>query len=137
MKKRSFKAIVMACLMVLAMGLTACGDGKVNGKYATMKAYVESDEAQAELKSVPTDDSMEISLTADGNKMIYTYKFTQIEKTDEMAALLEAGLKDQETVFYNTATALKRVVNIDKPIVTVRYIDKNDKVIFSRDFEAK
>lgn len=137
MKKRSLKAIVMACLMVLAMGLTACGDGKVNGKYATMKAYVESKEAQDQLKSVPTDDTMEISLTADGNKMVYTYKFTTLEKTDELAAGLEEGVKGQETVFYNTATALKSVVNIDKPIVTVKYVDKNDVVIFSRDFEAK
>lgn len=135
MKKRSFKAIVMACLMVLAMGLTACGDGK----YATMKAYVESDEAQAEVKAAQAqgDDSMEISLTAEGDKMVYIYKFTQIEKSDAIADALEAGLKDNETVFYNTATALKKVVNIKKPIVTVRYIDKNDNVIFSRDFEAK
>lgn len=137
MKKRSLKAIVMACLMVLAMGLTACGDGKVNGKYATMKDYVESEEAQAELKSVQTDGTMEVSLTADGDKLVYTYKFTQLEKSDAVADQLEQGIKEQEKVFYDTATALKRVVNIDKPIVTVKYIDKNDNVIFSRDFEAK
>lgn len=134
MKKRSFKAIVMACLVVLAMGLTACGG---NGKYATMKDYVESDAAQNELKSIPTDSSMEISLTAEGDKLVYTYKFTQIEKSDEIAAALEQGIKDQEDTFYDTAKVLKSVVNVKNPIVTIRYIDKNDNVIFSRDFEAK
>ncbi len=134
--KKSLKMVVCACLLVLAMGLTACG----GGKFSSIKEYLESDEVQSQLDEVMKQvqgSGMEMTVTAEDNKLVYTYKFTDMDKTDGMAEQLESGVEAQASTFTQTATELKSVVDVDNPIVTVTYVDRNGVVIYTRDFSAK
>ena len=53
-----------------------------------------------------------------------------------MEEALKSALESQKNIFINAANELKNQVNIDNPIVTVTYLDKNGDLIYSQDFPA-
>lgn len=123
--------IFCGCLLVLAMSLTACGS-----KYASIADYVASDEAQKAVEVLNNLEGLEIKLKADGNKMIYEYKYTSIAKQAGMEEELKKGLAEQKSTFVQAANDLKKQVKVDNPVVTVTYLDKNGDLIYSEDFSA-
>lgn len=128
---KKLKMIFCGCLLVLAMSLTACGS-----KYASIADYVASDEAQKAVEVLNNLEGLEIKLKADGNKMIYEYKYTSIAKQAGMEEELKKGLAEQKSTFVQAANDLKKQVKVDNPVVTVTYLDKNGDLIYSEDFSA-
>lgn len=136
--KRRIKSLFACVLMVImVLTLTACGG---SSKYKTMDDYVKSSEIQEQLKSlkeqITSDSGMEINMFADGDALVYEYRYTEIEKQDGMAEALKSGLAEQESTFKETANALKSVVDIKNPVVDIRYIDSKGELIYSQQFIA-
>lgn len=107
-----------------------------NNKYASIADYVASDEVQKSIEILSGMEGLDIKIKADGNKMIYEYKYTTIEKQAGMEEALESVLEGQKNIFINAANELKNEVNVDNPVVTVTYLDKNNDLIYSQDFPA-
>ncbi len=128
---KKLKMIFCGCLLVLAMCLTACGS-----KYASIADYVASDEAQKAVELLNNMEGLDIKLKADGNKMVYEYKYTTITKMDGMDEELKKALDKEKDTFTKAASDLKKQVKVDNPIVTVTYLDKNGDLIYSQDFPA-
>lgn len=135
MKKNCIRMIACALALVMILALGACG-GKM-----TVESFVKSDIVQNQIdqiKGTLADQGMNIEVTAEGNKLVYIYTFTEaLEEGDRetLAAALESGMESQASTFEGIADSLKDTVKQDDVSVEVRYVDSNGEVIFSQEFK--
>lgn len=110
-----------------------------NGKYTTMAEFAASDEVQSQLSSLQesmAESGMDIAITGEDNKLIYTYTYKDMTKSDELAAALADGLESQADTFKGIASTLGMAVEVENPVVVVEYIDSNGEVIASQEYTA-
>lgn len=135
MKKLGRKIAALAAVAALGLSLIACGK-----KFSSVADYVKSDEVQeviTDLSSSLDGTGMSIDITADGDKMVYTYKYDSIEKADGMAEQLESGIEAQASTFQETADELKKLCKASNPTLVIEYVDMNGDVIYTKEFPAK
>ncbi len=133
MKKLGKKIIALVAVAVMGLSMVACGKQSV-------KDYVESKEVQEVLKTMQSQLSgsgMALELSADGDKMVYTFKYDTLEKQDGMAEELESRMSAQDSTFQSTANELKKIVKVDKPSVVIEYVDCNGEMIYSKEYIAE
>ena len=136
MKKVLAITLAAVCCLTLVFSLAACKGG--SGKYATMEEYVQSDEMQAQIASLQqTIDAQGLSMTitGEGNKLIYTYTYLS-EVSDLVGDALESALQQQSSTFESVAETLKQAVDVDNPVVVVRYLSSDGTEICSMEFGA-
>ena len=134
-------------VFVVSIGLVACGSeknkqkdtkvGQEEGKsiYDTVSDFLNSDESQKgfeTLKKGLEGSGMNLEITAEDDKLIYTYTYENIEKTDEMAEQLES-MAAQDSTLQNTANGIQKCVNVDTVTVIARYVDCNGEEIYSKE----
>ena len=110
------------------------------GVYDTMTDYVNSSEVQDVLSTSNSQLSgtgMKIDITAEGNKMVYTYTYESLTKQDGMAESLESAMKSQDSTFQSTANTLKVVIKEANPTIVIRYVDCNGEVIYEKEYAAE
>ncbi len=134
---KNAKVIVCLVLAMVLVALCACG----NGKYKSISAFVEAEVQDSidEMNEEYKDMGMSIELTGEGNKLIYTFKYLEIENMDGLAEALEKGLADESTAstFTDLAAQITEAVNVKDPVVVVKYVDMNDEEIYSQEFTAE
>ena len=136
MKKVLAITLAAVCCLTLVFSLAACKGG--SGKYATMEEYVQSAEMQSQITSLQqTADAQgsSIAITGEGNKLIYTYTYPS-EVSDLMGDALESALQSQSSTFESAVEMLKQVVDVDNPVVVVRYLSSDGTEICSMEFGA-
>lgn len=80
---------------------------------------------------------LDLKITGEGNKLIYTYTYaTQLDE-DGVAEQLKEGLNAQASTFEGVASNLKDVINVDNPVVVVTYLNKDGTVLHTQEFTAK
>lgn len=147
MKKNISKLLLLMIVFVVSIGLVACGSeknkqkdtkvGQEEGKsiYDTVSDFLNSDESQKgfeTLKKSLEGSGMNLEITAEDDKLIYTYTYENIEKTDEMAEQLES-MAAQDSTLQNTANGIQKCVNVDTVTVIARYVDCNGEEIYSKE----
>lgn len=132
------KKVVLGIILALAMlTVCACGGGK---KYSSVVDFANSDEVQGEindLKDSMADSGLDIVVSGEDNKLIYTYTYTEITNFDGLAEALEEGLDAEKDTFVNLANEIKEEVKEDNPVVVVEYVDANGELIYSAEFAAE
>ena len=116
------------------------GDGDITGKFATMEDFVKSDIVQAQLESMKESmdtDDMTMEILGEGNKLIYAYTFKEAQDADVMGPALSAGLETQAATFENIASTMATVVEVENPVVVVRYLNSDGSELCSQEFSAK
>lgn len=111
-----------------------------SGKFASVEEYVASEELQSQLSTMKeslASSGMDISITGEGNKLIYTYTYPEGTPTDGLADSLAAAIEGQTSTFKSVASALKLVVDVDSPVVVVSYVTSDGTEIFSTEFTAE
>lgn len=118
----------------------------VSGKYASIQAFLDDPTVKSQLDGMiesltAGDDSMDCSVTADGDKLIYTFSFLGQEFSDEEIALLhdalEEGMAQNAGTFENIAGSLGDAIEVTNPVVVVTYATEDGTEIFSQEFTAK
>ena len=113
--------------------------GALPGKFATIEEFVNSDIMQEQIDSITSslkDSGMNIKITGEGDKLVYTYTYeTDTTDIEGLAEMLESGMEDQTSVFEGVA-AVKLAVDVESPVVVVRYLDNEGNEIYSREFTA-
>lgn len=112
----------------------------LNGKYKTMAEFAASDEVQnqiASLKESIAESGMDIAITGEDNKLIYTYTYGDVTKSDELVTALTNGLESQADTFKGIASTLSLAVEVENPVVVVKYIDANGEEIVSQEYSAE
>lgn len=114
--------------------------GSSSSSYSSVEEYVNSPEVQNSLSALETQlkgSGMSIKVSADGNKLIYTYKYENTEKKDGMAESLEKALSAQDATFQATANQIKSTVKVDSASVVIEYIDSKDEMIYTKEYMAE
>ena len=117
---------------------TAEDDGTAVGKFASIQEFIDSDMMQEELATQMADlegTGMSMELTAEDNKLIYNFK---IDDPDLSAAMdtsaLESSLDSQASTFESVAGILPAAIDVENPVVVVRYLDSDGNELASREF---
>lgn len=104
-------------------------------KYSSIDEFVKSSVIQDQLptlKSSVEQMGMDIDISGEDNKLVYTFKYKK--DVNVSADVLNSALDSQVATYKNIAASLKTAVNVDSPVVVVRYLDSNGKEITSREF---
>ena len=131
MKKVLSSVLALAMVFAMALSFTSCSNGKID----SIEAFVATDEMQSQIKSVE-DGTLTMDIVAEGNKLVYVYTYQtdlDIEATKEALA---TAIEQQASVFENVAKEIKNAVNVENPIVEVRYLAKDGTEIYSQEFTA-
>ncbi len=115
-----------------------------SGRYATIQDFLESDVMQNQLQKLQNtleESGLNLQITAEGNKLVYTYVFDSLGELgdagiDLMAGLLEDAMEEQRGTFEQLANSLKLAVDMDDPVVEVRYLAPDGTVIYSAEFNG-
>ncbi len=138
MKKAISKVFSLTLAILMVVSLAACAQN--NGKFASVEDYLANEQVQEQLQ--PSIDSvknmgLDLKITGEGNKLIYTYTYaTQLDE-DGVAEQLKEGLNAQASSFEGVASNLKDVINVDNPVVVVTYLNKDGTVLHTQEFTAK
>lgn len=133
MKKITSKLLLLMMVLVMTFGMTACGK-------VTVSDYINSDEVKEAFSTLEKSlegTGMSIKISAEDDKLIYTYTYDEIEKTDDMTAQLEQSISAQDATFQNTANEVKEYVSNDSVTVVIEYIDCNGDEIFSKEYVSE
>ena len=111
-----------------------------SGKYASIDEYVNSDIVQSQLESLTgsmEDNNIEMTVTGEGDRLIYEYTYTtDVGDVDTVVSVLEQGLEANASTFEKVASNLKLTVDVETPVVVVRYLTEDGKELCSREFSA-
>ena len=138
MRKAISKVFALTLAILMAVSLAACAQN--NGKFASVEDYLANEQVQEQLQ--PSIDSvknmgMDLKITGEGNKLIYTYTYaTQLDE-DGVAEQLKEGLNAQASTFEGVASNLKDIINVDNPVVVVTYLNKDGTVLHTQEFTAQ
>ena len=127
------KLLTSLLVVVMIFCLTACGKPSVE-EFASSEA-VQSE--IAELKSSLSGSGMDISVTGEGDKLIYTFTLAEGTDTTDLEEGLKAGVEAQASTFEGLATELKGAVSAENPVVVVIYATSDGTEIYSQEFTAK
>ena len=116
-------------------------DISLSGRFQTLEDFVNSDILQAQLEQqMETLEGTGLSaeVTADGNKLIYSFTIENESLSSLMDKnFLESGLDEQEDMYKGIAAMLPAAVDVEDPVVVVRYLDCDGNEITSREFPAE
>ena len=138
MKKAISKVFSLTLAILMVVSLAACAQN--NGKFASVEDYLANEQVQEQLQ--PSIDSvknmgLDLKITGEGNKLIYTYTYaTQLDE-DGVAEQWKEWLNAQASSFEGVASNLKDVINVDNPVVVVTYLNKDGTVLHTQEFTAK
>lgn len=114
-----------------------------NGKYESIQAFLDDPTVKAQLDSMiesltAGDDSMDVSVAADGDTLVYTFVFVgQTLAEDEITVMhdaLESAMATQAATFENIAGSLNDAIEVSDPKVLVVYEAEDGTEIFSQEF---
>lgn len=135
MKKRTFKSIVCAAVMALALSITACGGGNT-----TLEKYYNENKATLDaVWNSMGEDGMEVAVDVTGNEFAVTVKITDSAYiVDGMGELLDAAVDAQADMFKEQAGQFDEALGFDKGTCTVkmRYLDPDGNVMCEKSFKA-
>ena len=132
MKKVLSSVLALAMVFAMALSFTSCNNGKID----SIEAFVATDEMQSQIKEAKEsveDGTLTMDIVAEGNKLVYVYTYQtdlDIEATKEALA---TAIEQQASVFENVAKEIKNAVNVENPIVEVRYLAKDGTEIYSQE----
>ena len=113
-------------------------DDTAAGKFASIQEFIDSDMMQEELATQLESlegTGMSMGLTAEDNKLIYNFKIDDPDLSAAMdSATLESTLDSQASTFESVAGALPAAIDVENPVIVVRYLDSDGNELVSREF---
>lgn len=109
-----------------------------SGKYATLEEFLNSDMMQEQLNSQIASlegSGMTADVIAEDNRLVYNFTFTDPSITASLdTSVLQSNLDSQASTFESIASMIPLAVEIDNPVVVVRYLDSAGTELASREF---
>lgn len=118
----------------------ASDDAAVTGKFGSIQEFIDSDMMQTELETQTAaleGTGMSIEITGEDNKLIYSFKIDDPDMSAMMdTATLESTLASQASTFESVAGILPTAIEVENPVVVVRYVGSDGQELVSREFSA-
>lgn len=113
---------------------------ETSGKFTSIQNFIDSDLFREHLGPKIDDfeeKGLSMSFSAEDRKLIWNFKINDPNLSGAMEpASLESALDSQASVFESVADTLSTAVDVDDPIVFVRYLDSDGTELASREFSA-
>lgn len=112
----------------------------VGTKFATMKEYAESPDVQKQMQAIADlfkDSGLEFSMTGEDNRLIFTYTYLEGVETSSFEEAIEEIIEKITPTFEQIAGSLKNVVEVDNPVLVVRYLDADGTEVYSKEFSSE
>ncbi len=135
MKRNGFKMAVLFLAALMLLSMAAC-----SGKVASLKEFAESEEMQSQRKVLQdqVDGLVEIDITGEDNRLIYTFTFLQnLGNTSGMSDAFKEMVKELELQKEEIFASLKSAVEVDDPVIVMKFIDVNGKEVFFQEFDSQ
>lgn len=112
-----------------------------NKMYSSIKEYISSDDVKKMVDSMNSNiEEFEMNIKAEDNALIYEYIYTEAIP-EESIALVEETLKgaaeNQESIFNNILDSIKLYVDVDAPVVLLRYYNADGTLIAEIEFDGE
>lgn len=117
-------------------------DASVSGKFASIQEFIDSDIMQDQLAPQVeslADSGMTMELTGEDNRLIYNFIIQDKELSDLLASdpsSLESTLESQASTYSSVAASLTAAVDVEDPVVVVRYTGNDGTELASKEFPA-
>lgn len=114
-------------------------NAEFTGKFASVEEFAESDMLQEQidgLKKTISSLGLNVEVTGEDNKLIYTYRYLEDVQMEGLADALSTQLNAQAATFKSIAASLKEAVEVDNPVVVVTYQNVDGTEIYSQEFTA-
>ena len=128
------KIVALGLALVMALTLASC-----TGKFATVQDYINNPVIRAIMDKAEEDAGLSetpLTITAEGNALIYTYTFEEQIDAESAKPTLETALEQQASQFESVAAEVAEVVLAKDPKVVIRYVNPDGSEIYSRTFPA-
>lgn len=115
-------------------------NAEFTGKFASVEEFAESDMLQEQidgLKKMISSMGLDVVVTGEDNKLIYTYRYLEDVQMDGLAEALSTQLNTQAATFESIASSLKAAVDVENPVVVVTYQNVDGTEIYSQEFMAE
>lgn len=166
MRKNVIRLLACAFAVVSVLSLAACGGEKTvssegtvstvsavdsetevssaltkDGKYATVKDFAESDALQSQIGGVLEGfegNGISLELVGEDNKLIYNFVYDDIGSMDPatLGSALSDALEGTADTFKTIANVLKTAVDVENPVVVVRYVVADGTELCTKEFTA-
>ena len=111
---------------------------EITGKFASIQDFIDSDLFRKHMESKIADfeeKGLAMSFDAEGSKLIWNFKITDPDLSGAMEpSSLESALDSQASSFEAVADTLMTAVDVDAPVVLVRYLDDTGSELASKEF---
>ncbi len=107
--------------------------------YSSLDEFVNSSEMQDQIATQQESlagSGMSVDITADGDRLVYTFTLDDTVAASVTPESLEEGMEAQASTFESIASTLKLAVDVENPVVVVEYVDSQGNVIYSGEFSA-
>lgn len=135
MKRRTFKSVVCAAVMALALSVTACGSGDM-----TLEKYYNKNKAVLDAAwSGMGEEGMEVSVDVTGNEFAVAVQITDSAyMIDGIGEALGAAADLQADTFKAQAAEFDDALGLDKGSCTykISYLDPDGNVLAERSYKA-
>ena len=111
----------------------------VTGKFKSIAEYLNYPEVKQQIDTlIESMKSMGLNMkvTGEGNKLIYTYQYIQ-QAPAGTANALKDSLQTQAGTFEGVAASLKVAIDVSNPVVVVKYLNADGTLLLSQEFQAK
>lgn len=119
---------------------TSDDDSAATGKFASIQEFVDSDIMQEQLETQTASlegTGMSVVIRGEDNKLIYDFKIDDPDLAAAMdSAALESTLDSQASTFESVAGILPAAIDVENPVVVVRYLDSDGNELASREFTS-
>ena len=119
--------------------ITSSAPSTTAGKYNSIDEYINLPAFQSQLNSLKKSSSslMDIDIRAEGNALVYEYKYTS-NQTSAVADALKSQLAGQNitNVFNNVVKELENKTTVSDPYVIVRYLNSDGSLLAEKTFKG-
>lgn len=117
-------------------------ESTVSGKFASIQEFIESDIMQEQLAAQTeslAESGMTLELTGEGSQLIYNFIIKDKDLSTLLASdpgSLESTLESQASTYSSVAASLTEAIDVEDPVVVVRYTGNDGTELFSKEFPA-
>ena len=124
------RGLLLSLVLILMLTFASCGT-------KTLEKYVNDNaELKQQIESIGAGTGLEVDIK--DNVVTYTYKYKQTFTDDQLKVVktsLEEAMSKAEGQFTNIVTQLEKETEIDGISVVVKYMNGDDKEIYSKEFK--
>lgn len=106
----------------------------------SLEELIGSEELQEGIKAMESaaqESGMDLTVTAEGNRVIYVYQYQQeLPNREQAIAALEEILDSTASVFEGVASYIASITNVENPVVELRYLDMQGELLCAREFSV-